>query len=92
MPDLVAEAMKSLGWRIAQQDKVQIYAHSGSSTVRWESGKGVSVKGYGNRNDQQAQITALTKAYSAAGVKWAAQKAGWQVQQTDPDKLTVSRR
>ncbi len=91
MPDLVAEAMKALGWRINVQSKTQIEAYTSSSYVTWRPGQGIIVRGY-NQADQQSQITALTKAYSVKAATWAAQRAGWEVKQTAPDKLTVTRR
>ncbi len=91
MPDLVAEAMKALGWQINVHSKTQIEAYASSSYVTWRAGQGIIVRGY-DQADQQPQITALTKAYSVQAVTWASQRAGWQVKQTAPDKLTVSRR
>ena len=88
MPELVEEAMKSLGSKIFQQSKISIRARASDWTyVNWTAGTGLTVDGRNKANNQQ-HITALTKAYSVKAVSWAAQRAGWQVQQTAADKLT----
>lgn len=80
--------MKSHGWTIRHLDKTKIVAYYGNSSLTWESGKGLRVTGY----DTDATIKRVTKDYSVEAVSWAAKRAGWQVQQTASDKLTVTRR
>lgn len=89
IPGIVAEAMKACGWTILDQTDQAITARTSTSTVTWAAGQGLTVLGYGN---QQGQIGAVTRAYSKAAVTWAAQRAGWQVQQTSENQLQVTRR
>lgn len=88
VPAIVVEALKALEWNIVTSTETQISASLGGSSLTWTAGKGLAVRG---RLAQQ-QIRAMTKMYSVRAVHWAAQRAGWTVQQTAADKLTVSRR
>lgn len=89
MPELVEEAMKSLGMTLYNKTKTMIQARTSDwSYVTWTAGQGLTVDGENN----QKHITDLTKAYSKQAVTWAAQRAGWTVKQTADDKLTVTRR
>ncbi len=91
MPEIVAHALKSLGWIIRESTTTRITAyHVGTANdIIWTPGKGITIQGYGNT---QEQIKTLTKEYSKQAVTWAAKRAGWTVQQTAQDRLTVSRR
>ena len=88
VPDILRDALAADGWTIRESTSSRIYAYSGGSTVVWESGKGLTVRGY---NGQQT-VTRITKAYSVQAVKWSAQRAGWTVKQTADNILTVTRR
>lgn len=89
IPELVAEAMKALGMQIVRENKTCIQARASDWTyTTWMAGKGLTVQG----NNNQKHVTEMTKAYSKQAVTWAAKRAGWTVQQTAEDKLTVSRR
>ena len=87
---IVESAMQGLGWNIQARNDTTIVARTqNNSTVRWEQNVGVNIRGYGN---PQNVIDSLTQAYSKEAVSWAAQRAGWTVNQTEANKLTITRR
>lgn len=89
MPGIVEHALRSLGWNISESTKTRITAW-GFGNLTWTAGKGLTIRG--DPGLVPKQLKAVTKAYSVQAVTWAAKRAGWSVQQTAEDKLTVSRR
>lgn len=90
--DLVVEAMTASRWVVYLATTTQVKGWIGASQVTWVKGQGLSIRGYQGQVQNQKTLNEITKAYSVAAVTWAAKRAGWQVQQTAADKLTVSRR
>ncbi len=91
LPTILMDALKSAGWDIPMRSYVEgkrIDAYKGGATLTWIAGKGLEVRS----SNPQPLIAEVTKAYSKQAVTWAAQRAGWQVQQTADNKLTVTRR
>ena len=91
IPTILMDALKAAGWNIAMRSYVEgkrIDAYKGGATLTWIAGKGLEVRSY----NSQPLIAEVTKEYSKQAVSWAAQRAGWQVQQTADNKLTVTRR
>lgn len=102
MRDLVQAAFKSLGYHIDQTSSERhIWAYRpGAESIVWTKGKGLRVQRQGGTRRQRALMEAknevaikdLTVAYSKTCVSWAAKVAGWQVQDTGVNTLTVTRR
>ncbi len=91
IPTILLNALEAAGWNIPLRSKTDgksITAYKGGATLTWTAGSGLSVRS----STPQPLIAEITKAYSAQAVTWAAKRAGWQVQQTASDKLTVTRR
>ncbi len=88
IPAILEDALKALGWNITESTATGIAAYKAGTYLSWVAGKGLDVAGY----DPQEAVMAVTKAYSKQAVSWAAKRAGWNVQQTAGDKLTVTRR
>jgi len=89
LPDILREAMESIGLYIDRETPTEIIASNYAKRVIWTKGQGIEVKAARTKG----VIKDLTKAYSSRAVSWAAQRAGWQVAQTgNPDQLTVTRR
>ncbi|OHB65744.1 MAG: hypothetical protein A2Y76_01575 [Planctomycetes bacterium RBG_13_60_9] len=88
VPTILEDALKAAGWNITESTATGIAAYKAGIYLGWVAGKGLNVTGY----YPQETVTAITKAYSKQAVTWAAKRAGWTVQQTAGDKLTVTRR
>jgi hypothetical protein len=89
MPEIVEKALTATGWNITGTGLNVILARKSGYSLTWNKGQGITIEGM--RENQQA-ITAITKEYSKQAVSWAASRAGWQVQSTGSDTLTVTRR
>lgn len=89
--DVLADALRADGWRIIiMQTTDSVQAYKSGQSLEWQKGKGLSIRGSEFRNNET--ISAITQAYSRQAVQWAAKRAGWTVQQTAADQLTVTRR
>jgi len=93
MPALIKSAMQSEGFRITVDTATRIVGVNSIHTWSWEAGKGIRTEArtYDSRAAEAAQ-SQLVQSYSRAAVSWAAQRAGWTVQQTAPNKLTIQKR
>ena len=87
-PNLLLDALKSLGWAITESTASRIFASLGGCDLQWTAGQGVTVIG----PKCQEQTVKLTQAYSQNAISWAAQRAGWTVKQNADNKMTVTRR
>ena len=85
---ILADALKADGWNIETKTETEIVARFSWQTVTWKKGGGLTVKG--NRNEKTIQR--ITQAYSGRAVTWAAQRAGWTVNATSANTMTVTRR
>ena len=89
MPELVKQAMEDMGWYITSNNTNRIIAKQFGETIIWEANKGITVSGSNTENT----IKEISKAYSKRAVTWAAQRAGWQVTNTnDNNILNIIRR
>jgi hypothetical protein len=88
LPALIIESLKALGYRIEVNTPQTIKAYQAGYDVTWTAGQGLNVVGY----NPQEQIIKLNREYGAKAVTWAAQRAGWKVQQTGNNTLGLERR
>lgn len=87
--NIMENSLKRLGWSIVSISPTEIQARRAySEMIVWRAGKGLEVRS----PNAQPIITQVTKEYSKQAVTWAAKRAGWTVQQTTDNKLTISRR
>lgn len=91
VPDVLLAALAAEGWTTAGVVDGTIVARRGEDLLTWSAGVGLTVT---SRTEERGKglIQGLTVAYSRAAVTWAAKRAGWQVQTTGDNKLTVTRR
>jgi hypothetical protein len=89
MPNILTDALTILGWTIQLENKSIIKASKNYNTFEWTKGKGIQISGMGKN---ESELNAITKQYSKRAVSWAAQRAGWNVQSTGENTLTVNRR
>jgi len=77
------------GWTVTQSSSERVTAKRGRDTIEWIKGKGLTLTARGTNS---TLIPTITREYSKQAVSWAAQRAGWQVQSTEANRLTVTRR
>ena len=87
---ILVDALKEMGYNLSINQADRILAYTSGARIEWHAKRGLTVtdSGYGT----QSRIEQITQAYSRQAVKWAAQRAGWTVQQTTQNQLTVTRR
>lgn len=89
IPSILAESLTKSGWTLYETTDARITGYLSGATLEWNKGKGLSMRGYGNT---QQQIVDVTRAYSVAAVSWAAQRAGWNIKQTAANQMQATRR
>ena len=89
---VLIEALKADGWTIRNQDANSLDSKKGYERLTWAAGVGLGVTTDMGATRVQAITGGVTQAYSRAAVSWAAQRAGWQVQKTGANTMTLSRR
>ena len=91
VPDILRTALAACGWIITSEDEAGIAARCYGQRLTWSRGRGLS---FTTQTVVQAEAarTAITQAYSKAAVSWAAQRAGWTVQSTGANTMTINRR
>ena len=90
MPELVKQTLEDMDWKIRANSTTRIVANnlSGESII-WEANKGITV----TSGNAENVVKEISKAYSKRAVTWAAQRAGWQVTNTnDNNILNIIRR
>ena len=89
LPDLLAKALVSLGWRVELATNAEVRASNDLfETVLWKAGTGITVQSA----QPEPLLANINKAYGVQAVTWAAQRSGWTVNQTALDKISLSRR
>ncbi len=89
LPNIMEYSFKALGWSIVSSTNTEIQARRNyGEMIVWKAGRGLEVRS----SNPQPLIAEVTKEYSKQAVSWAAQRAGWQVQQTADNKIIVTRR
>ena len=80
--DLLDKAIKALGWKSQKLDANNLWVFSGwgAMTLNLATGKSTI------REDQQAKLNELKRAYSAQAIKLAAKLNGWQVKTAGANK------
>lgn len=91
LPDILRQALESLGHISGINTETEIMARIDGNAVKWQKGKGLRIQGYSTADNERI-ATKITQAYSAKAVSWAAQRAGWKVTTTSPNTLKVERR
>jgi len=88
MSDIVEKALKALKWNVTLVNKAKITAQSNNDTLTWLKGRGIRI----SSSNSSQHLQNITKEYSKQAVSWAASRAGWNVNSTGTNKLTISRR
>jgi hypothetical protein len=91
IPEIVRKALEADGWTIRESTAADIVAYRRSASVQWVKGTGLTVAGRRQTGNEQI-ANDITREYSKQAVTWAASRAGWQVQNTGGNTLTVQRR
>ncbi len=91
VPAVLLAALAAEGWTASGIVAGTLTARKSSATLTWTAGTGLEVTS-GSEARNQTLVGELTRAYSRAGVSWAAQRAGFTVQQTGPNTMTLNRR
>lgn len=91
VPDVLLAALDAEGWTTIGIVEGGLIARRGVDRLTWAAGIGITVDA---RTEDRGKglVQGLTVAYSRAAVTWAAKRAGWQVQNSGDNKLTVTRR
>lgn len=90
LPAVLKKALEDSGWNVTLANEVLLKASREGADLSWTVGKGIQIRS--SRSIIQSLVTEVTKGYSKAAVTWAAQKAGWTVQQTNENQLTLRKR
>ena len=91
MQSVILDALRADGWYITSEDATSIAAQRGDERMTWASGQGLTIY---SRNAETAAMCqrGIVQSYSKAAVSWAAKRAGWTVQSTGKNTMTVNRR
>ena len=91
LPSVLADALQADGWTITEKTAACIYARNGIDRMTWTAGVGFTISSSAEARGREV-VASIVRAYSRQAVTWAAQRAGWTVQRTGDNTLTVNRR
>ena len=89
--EVLRTALTNMGYSVQVQADGSIRA-TGRTTITWAAGIGIQAQARTSSDTLlKSTIAQVTKEYGKAAVTWAAQRAGWKVQQTGANMLQVTR-